>query len=82
MKDYFIPHLIFGASKFYRCFIMKRELFSTIMQAVVGHNQYFVQKGDVIGRLGLSLERKLASVFRQLVYGCPTYSKNAYTRCG
>lgn len=52
------------------------------MQAVVKHNQYFVQKGDVVGQLDLSPEQKLASVFRQLVYGLPTDSTNAYTRCG
>src|SRR3954463_12360289 len=49
---------------------MHRELFLRIANAVESRNEYFVQKQDAVGRLGLSPLQKITTALRILAYGC------------
>ena len=66
MKDYFIERPRFPAHDFRRRFRMRRELFESILNAVVNHDHYFARKIDVVGRQSLSPHQKLTSAFRML----------------
>ena len=54
MKDYFIERPKFPAHDFRRWFQMRKELFESILNAVVNHDHYFARKIDVAGRQSLS----------------------------
>ncbi|XP_068317219.1 uncharacterized protein [Pyrus communis] len=57
---------------------MKRELFESILNAVVNH--YFERRVDATGRQGLSPHQKLTSAFRMLANGCSADSTDEYCR--
>ncbi|XP_068309908.1 uncharacterized protein [Pyrus communis] len=59
-------------------FQMRRELFDSILNAVVNHNHYFARKIDVIGRQSLSPHQKLISTFWILANGCSADSIDKY----
>ncbi|XP_008347755.2 uncharacterized protein [Malus domestica] len=80
MKDYFIERPRFLAHDFQRRFRMRRELFESILNAIVNHGHYFARKIDVIGRQGLSPHQKLTSAFRMPANGCSTDSTDEYCR--
>ncbi|XP_020271170.1 uncharacterized protein LOC109846356 [Asparagus officinalis] len=46
------------------------------------HDNYFVQKVDGVGQLGLSTLQKVIAVFRMLAYGAPADSTDEYVRIG
>ncbi|KAM1127394.1 hypothetical protein ACFX2B_036952 [Malus domestica] len=70
MKDYFIECPRYPAHDFQRWFRMRRELFESILNAVVNHDHYFARKIDVVGRQSLSPHQKLTSAFRMQANGC------------
>ena len=80
MKDYFIERQRFLAHDFRRWFRMRRELFDSILNAIVNHDHYFARKIDVVGRQSLSPHQKLTSAFQMLVNGCSAYSTDEYYR--
>ena len=51
---------------------MHRQLYLRIMHAVEAHDDYFVQKRNAAGKLGLSCLQKVTAAFRMLAYGIPT----------
>jgi len=55
MSDYFAYEPVYGPHIFYRRYCMRRSLFLTILDRVCARDQYFVQKTNVCGFLGLSL---------------------------
>ncbi|KAL5774260.1 hypothetical protein ACOSP7_011817 [Xanthoceras sorbifolium] len=55
-------------------------LFLRIANEVERHDNYFVQRRDGLGRLGLSSLQKITSVFRMLAYGVPTDSTDEYIK--
>ena len=57
-NDYFADNPRFNDSMFRRRFRMSRNLFIRIVDVVKGHDNYFVQRTDGIGRLGLSAFQK------------------------
>ncbi|XP_068331396.1 uncharacterized protein [Pyrus communis] len=57
---------------------MRRELFESILNAVVNHDHYFARKIDVVGRQ--SPHQKLTSAFRMLANGCSLDSTDEYCR--
>ena len=59
---------------------MQRSLFLRIVDAVREHNNYFVQKMDGVGKLGLSTLQKVTAVFRMLTYGTSADSTDEYVR--
>ncbi|KAB2632531.1 hypothetical protein D8674_028778 [Pyrus ussuriensis x Pyrus communis] len=80
MKDYFIKCPRYPAQDFRSRFRMRRELFESILNAVVNHDHYFARKIDVVGRQSLSPHQKLTSTFRMLANGCSTNSIDEYYR--
>jgi hypothetical protein len=50
---------------------MRRHLFIRIMNAVEEHDDYFVQKRNAAGTLGLSCLQKVTAAFKMLAYGVP-----------
>ena len=52
-----------------RRFRMHRHLYLHLMHAVEDHDDYFVQKRNAAGKLGLSCLQKVTSAFRMLTYG-------------
>ncbi|XP_048420795.1 uncharacterized protein LOC125468667 [Pyrus x bretschneideri] len=78
MKDYFIECLRFPAHDFFRQFRMRRELFESILNAVVNHDHYFARKIDAIGQQSLPAHQKLTSAFWMLANGCSTDSTDEY----
>ncbi|KAM1636562.1 hypothetical protein ACFX14_014507 [Malus domestica] len=80
MKDYFIERSRFPAHDFRRQFRMRRELFESILNAVVNHDHYFARSIDATGRQGLSPHQKLTSAFCMLANRCSTDSIDKYCR--
>ncbi|XP_050125503.1 uncharacterized protein LOC126602624 [Malus sylvestris] len=80
MKDYFIECPRFPAHDFRRRFRIRRELFESILNAVVNHDHYFARRLDAVSRQGLSPHQKLTSAFCVLANGCSAYSIDEYCR--
>ncbi|XP_020262358.1 uncharacterized protein LOC109838318 [Asparagus officinalis] len=81
-SDYFSDNPTYVANLFRRRFRMQRSLFLRIVDAVREHDNYFIQKVDGVGRLGLSTLQKVTAVFRMLAYGAPADSTDEYVRIG
>ena len=54
MKDYFNENLVYGPVFFCRCYRMRRELLLVIMDRMIAHDDYFVQKLDACEFMVLS----------------------------
>jgi hypothetical protein len=52
------------------------------MNAVEAHDNYFLQKRDAAGVLGLSCFQKVTAAFRMLTYGVPADATDEYVRIG
>ncbi|KAK3198960.1 hypothetical protein Dsin_022375 [Dipteronia sinensis] len=63
-NDYFADNPRYNDVIFRRRFRMERPLFFRIVNAVENHDGYFVQRRDVVGRLGLTSLQKITAVFR------------------
>ena len=63
-------------------FRMKRHVFMRIMNAVEGHDGYFVQKRNTAGTLGLSCLQKVVAAFRLLAYGVAADALDEYIHIG
>ncbi|XP_019240160.1 PREDICTED: uncharacterized protein LOC109220152 [Nicotiana attenuata] len=61
---------------------MSRNLFLRIVDEVKGHDMYFVQRADAMGRFGLSTLQKITAVFRMLAYGLPADATDEYVKIG
>ena len=61
---------------------MGRTLFLRILQAVEQHDEYFVQKRNTAGILGLSSLQKITTAFRMLAYGVAADAMDDYVRIG
>ena len=61
---------------------MRRHVFLRIMKAVEEHDDYFVQKKNAAGVLGLSCLQKVVAAFRMLAYGVPADALDEYIRIG
>ena len=61
---------------------MRRPVFLRIMKAVEEHDDYFVQKRNAAGVLGLSCLQKVVAAFRMLAYGVPTDALDEYICIG
>ncbi|KAK3222730.1 hypothetical protein Dsin_009755 [Dipteronia sinensis] len=53
---------------------MGRSLFLCIV------DNYFVQRKDIVGKLGLSALQKITAVFQMLVYGVPADATDEYIK--
>jgi len=54
---------------------MRRTLFVRIWNAIEQHDQYFVQKRNAAGILGLSSLQKITAAFQMLTYGVAADAK-------
>ncbi|XP_020243470.1 uncharacterized protein LOC109821719 [Asparagus officinalis] len=80
--DYFSDNPIYGANLFRRRFRMHKSLFLRIVEAVREHDNFFVQKMDGVGKLGLSILQRVTSAFCMLAYGTSADSTDEYVRIG
>ncbi|KAL5811204.1 hypothetical protein ACOSQ4_027772 [Xanthoceras sorbifolium] len=77
LADYFGDNPRYSDSMFRTRFRMGRSLFLRIVNAVESHDNYFMQRSDAFGRLGLSGLQKITAVFRMLAYEHYLRSPNA-----
>ncbi|KAL5546655.1 hypothetical protein UlMin_006342 [Ulmus minor] len=80
--DYFAENPRYPDSMFRRRFRMGRSLFLRIFNAVAEHDNYFMQRRDGLGRLGLSGLQKMTAVFRMLAYGMAADATDEYIKIG
>lgn len=70
-SDYFADPPKYNDYLFRRRFRMGRRLFLRIVEGVTEADNYFVQKADATGRLGLTALQKCTAAIRMLAYGGP-----------
>ncbi|KAK3220706.1 hypothetical protein Dsin_014676 [Dipteronia sinensis] len=80
--DYFAENPRYNDQMFRRRFRNGRSLFLRIVEKVEARDNYFVQRRDSVGRLGLSALQKITAVFRMLAYGCLADATDEYIRIG
>ena len=61
---------------------MHRPLFLRILNGVAAHDDYFEQRRNSAGRLGLSPIQKVTAVFRMLAYGRAADEVDEYVSIG
>jgi hypothetical protein len=61
---------------------MRRELFLSIVDHVCAYDQWFVQRPDAAGRMGLSSLQKCTAALRMLAYGVAADATDEYVRLG
>jgi hypothetical protein len=61
---------------------MRRHLFVHILNAVEEHDDYFVQKRNAYGTLGLSCLQKVAAAFKMITYGVLADATDDYVHVG
>ena len=81
-KDYFSANPVYPSNLFRRRFRMNRSLFLHILNAIQLHDDYFVQKNDGLGMVGLSGLQKMTATIRLLAYGMPADCVDEYVRIG
>lgn len=81
-RDYFADSPTYSSQLFRRKFRMHRSLFLQIQITIETHNQYFVQRFDAVGVLGLSSLQKMTTALRMLAYGSPVDIVHKYVRIG
>ncbi|XP_076942235.1 uncharacterized protein LOC143612049 [Bidens hawaiensis] len=81
-RDYFAENPIYPADLFRRRFRMRRPLFLRILNEVVTHEPYFVQRRDNVGRLGLSSMQKITAALRIMAYGVTADFMDEYISIG
>ncbi|KAK2655542.1 hypothetical protein Ddye_008594 [Dipteronia dyeriana] len=78
--DYFSENSRYNDQIFRRRFLMGKSLFLLIVEKVEARYNYFVQRRDSVGRLGLSALQKITVVFRMFAYGCPADATYEYIK--
>ncbi|XP_052172115.1 uncharacterized protein LOC127788034 [Diospyros lotus] len=81
-RDYYADSPTCPSQLFHRRFRMHRSLFLRIQAAIETHDQYFVQRFDVVEVLGLSSFQKMTTALRMLAYGSPADAVDEYVRIG
>jgi len=61
---------------------MRRHVFVHIINAVEEHDNYFAQKRNAAGTLGLSCLQKVVAAFRMIAYGVAADATDDYVRIG
>jgi hypothetical protein len=61
---------------------MRRHVFVCIMNAVEKHDDYFIQKRNAAGMLGLSYLQKVAVAFQMIANGVAADATDEYVRVG
>lgn len=80
MEDYFNESCTYDANAFRRRFRMRPVVFDRILDALVEHDEYFVQKRDAVHVLGFSSHQKITCALRFLAYGTSADQLDEYIR--
>ena len=59
---------------------MSRSLFLQIVDAVKDHDNYFKERKDALGKLGLSTLQKIMAAIRMLAYALPVDATDEYIK--
>ena len=78
--DYFADNPRYDEGMFRQRFRMSRSLFLRIVNAVKDHDNYFKQRMDALGRLGLSAIQKATAAIRMLAYALPADATDEYVK--
>uniref|UniRef100_A0A0D3BCD1 DDE Tnp4 domain-containing protein n=1 Tax=Brassica oleracea var. oleracea TaxID=109376 RepID=A0A0D3BCD1_BRAOL len=81
-NDYFSETPTYPENIFRRRFRMKKPLFMHIVDRLSNEVQFFRQKKDALGRLGLSTLQKCTAAIRVLAYGTAADTVDEYLRLG
>ncbi|CAL2248370.1 unnamed protein product [Prunus armeniaca] len=82
MEDYFIPQSLYSYVHFRARYRMQPHLFNKVMHDICNYDDYFVQKKNCAGDLGLLPEQKLTAVIRMLAYGSSADQVDEIARMG
>ncbi|CAL2280408.1 unnamed protein product [Prunus armeniaca] len=82
MEDYFIPTSLYYDVHFRGQYRMQQHLFNKIMHDICNYDEYFVQKRNCAGVLGLLPEQKFIAVIRMLAYGASADQVDEIARMG
>ncbi|KAL9670129.1 hypothetical protein QQ045_007680 [Rhodiola kirilowii] len=82
LEDYFIERPIFSEMDFRLRYRMSRHLFARIMAKLCNHDEYWQQRRDAVGELGLLPEQKMTAAIRMLAYGSCADQCAEITRMG
>ncbi|KAI5328310.1 hypothetical protein L3X38_027707 [Prunus dulcis] len=82
MEDYFIPQSLYSDVHFRGRYRMQPHLFNKIMHDICNYDEYFVQKRNCAGNLGLLPEQKFTVVIRMLAYGSSADQVDEIARMG
>ncbi|XP_021744228.1 uncharacterized protein LOC110710265 [Chenopodium quinoa] len=81
-NDYFASNAVYNDNQFRRRFRMQRSLFCRIMNKVVEGDQFFQQRRNAAGKLGLSPLQKCTAAIRMLAYSVAPDVVDEYLRIG
>ncbi|XP_048637581.1 putative nuclease HARBI1 [Brassica napus] len=81
-NDYFSENPTFPPNFFRRRFRMNKAVFMRIVDRLSENFQFFQQRRDATGRLGLSPLQKCTAAIRMLAYGCAADAVDEYLRLG
>jgi hypothetical protein len=81
-KDYFADVPVYTDFQFRRRFRMSRPLFERVLEGVLASDDYFRQRPDAVGRVGLSPYQKVTAVLRMMCYGISADTTDEYLRLG
>lgn len=59
---------------------MQKHVFMHIMEDLCNHDDFWRQKPDAVGKMGLLLEQKMTGALRMLAYGAVADQCNEITR--
>ncbi|KAH7864447.1 hypothetical protein Vadar_029665 [Vaccinium darrowii] len=79
-SDYFSEDPLFNEKMFCQRFRVAKPPFEWILTQLQQHDDYFVQKPDVVGAVGLSGIQKMTAALRMLVYEMPADSVDEYVK--
>ncbi|CAL8149719.1 unnamed protein product [Prunus armeniaca] len=82
LEDYFIPHSLYSDVHFQARYRMKPHLFNKVMHDICNYDEYFVQKKNYAGNLGLLPRQKFTVVIRMLAYGSSADQVDKIARIG
>lgn len=81
-KDYFSATPVYDEKMFWHRHRMRKSLFLSIMDRVVAHDAYFVQRKGAAGVFSLSSIQKCTAALRMLAYGIAADAIDEYCRLG
>ncbi|CAL8156652.1 unnamed protein product [Prunus armeniaca] len=82
LEDYFIPQSLYSDVHFRARYRMQPHLFNKVMHDICNYDDYFVQKKNCAGNLGLLPEQKFTAVIRMLAYGSSVDQVDEIARMG